>query len=386
MKMRTTGIILALALAGCQPSNEPSTTATPPATSRTPAITATPRATPAEDTAQVDTSALLAQLDGDKFPYEEAKKKENGPVFLAIAETSENSDAVVAALRGLINTYSSRQESEKRNSAGEDYKAVIAKHLASEDPKVKHWAIRASAHALGENPAPEVVDQLVVFITEGPVVGQRHDAVDVMNSLKDYAKDPKVAEALYVALDDEHPAVRSEALFRLRGKTYGLEEKEKFLNKGLELTGHEDPGVRGRALSFVGKLGRDHEDKVKPVLLEGLKDPHPYPRSEALSALAYMKATDALPEIMPLLDDSEKNTYQITFENLLGQKDRVHHDGSPWSRVDDAALRSIKSMTFMMKEQKFELGDIKGKTKEEDIAREVGRAKEWYANNKDSLN
>ena len=62
----------------------------------------------------------------------------------------------------------------------------------------------------------------------------------------------------------------------------------------------------------MGKLGRGSEDKVKPVLKKGLKDSHPYVRSEAVSGLAFLKITDAIPDMMPLLDDSEKNTYNIS--------------------------------------------------------------------------
>lgn len=42
-------------------------------------------------------------------------------------------------------------------------------------------------------------------------------------------------------------------------------------------------------------------------------------------------------------------------------------------------------MTFMTKDKKFEYGKIEPKTKDADIAREVGRAKQWYEKNKGSL-
>lgn len=390
MKKGLLNIALLMTLAGCQQSTPPAATSSPQLAG-TPALsaTATPEATATPANAQnaaVDTSAMLAQLDGDKFPYPEIKKKENGPIFLAIASNSQDNKAVVGALKAVVQTYSSREDSKKRNFAGDDYKAMIAKHLKSDDPAVKHWAIKASSNALGENPSPEVLDQLVAFMTDETVVeGQRVDAIDELNGMKDYTKDEKVAEALYKALSDKHPAVISEALFRLSNKSYGLADKDKFIDKAVELTSHEDPGVRGRATDLLGKMGRNQEGKIKPALMKGLKDSHPYVRSEAVSAIASLKIMDAIPDMIPLLDDSEKNTYQISFKNLLGHNDSVHHDGSAWSRVDDAVLRGLSTMTYLLKDQKFKYEKIEPKTKDADIAREVGRAKEWFEKNKGSL-
>lgn len=388
--LKNTCFCLLLGLAGCQqsadtPTGGPTSVPPPvPAISATPAPSVTPAAT-ATPQAAVDTAALLAQLEGDKFPYQEIKKKENGPGYLAIASTSEDPNAVVAALKAVIQTYSNRPDSKSRNFADDDYKKMIAKHLASKDARVKHWAIQASPAALGENPDPEVLGQLVKFMTDAEIEGQRHDAIDVLNGMNDYTKDAKVAEALFKALDDPHAAVVSESLFRLGGRSYGISDKAKFRDKAIELVNHMDPGVRGRALNLVGHLGRGKEASITPLLVKALKDPHPYVRSEAIGALAQIKSLESIPEMMPLLDDPERNTYDIKFKNLLGDTDSVHHDGSAWSRVDDAVLRGLATMTFSLKDKKFEYGKIEGKTKEQDIAREVGLAKEWFKANKGSL-
>lgn len=381
--------MLLFTLAGCQqpadtptatPSAAPTTVVATPESTESPSATETP-----SQSAEVDSSALLAQLEGDKFPYKETKKKENGPGYLAIASTSTDDDTIVAALKAVRETYIGKESVKSKNFAGDDYKAMILKHLASENPKVKHWAIHASGPALGDNPDPKVVEQITIFMTEGTVEGQRHDAIDVINRMKDYTKNPQVAEALFKALGDKHPAVVSEALFRLNSKSYGLQDKAKFLDKAVELASDKDPGVRGRAIEFAGSLARGSEEKVTPLFVKALKDPHPYVRSEAASALGRIKSLKSIPEMMPLVDDSEKNTYDIKFKNLLGNNDRVHHDGSAWSRVDDAVLYTIGSMTYSLKDKQFKYGKIVGKTKDQDIAREVGRVKEWFAANKGSL-
>lgn len=90
-------------------------------------------------------------------------------------------------------------------------------------------------------------------------------------------------------------------------------------------------------------------------------------------------------EAQGLLDDTEKNVYDIRFENLLGRQDTVHHDGSAWSRVDDAALWALQSMSRSLDGAKFDYGKIDHKKVDEDIAKEKARAREWFEANKGTL-
>jgi len=82
--------------------------------------------------------------------------------------------------------------------------------------------------------------------------------------------------------------------------------------------------------------------------------------------------------LVTLLDDKEKNTYDIGgWEQLDGTSGSVHHDGSPWSRVDDAVLWSMKFMSWNLK-PKFEHTKIGYKTKDKDLDKATQEAKDWY--------
>ena len=77
--------------------------------------------------------------------------------------------------------------------------------------------------------------------------------------------------------------------------------------------------------------------------------------------------------------------YSIKFPSLSGLQKSVNHDGSAWSRVDDAVLRALEGMTRAMKDKRFKYGKINYKQVDADIAREVANAQKWYEANKDSL-
>ena len=88
---------------------------------------------------------------------------------------------------------------------------------------------------------------------------------------------------------------------------------------------------------------------------------------------------------MSLVDDKEKNTYDINYTDLLGHQSRVHHDGSAWSRVNDAALYALdRATSFLPKEEQFVYDKINYKTVDDDIAAQVKKAKAWHAKYKAS--
>lgn len=195
-----------------------------------------------------------------------------------------------------------------------------------------------------------------------------------------WAKTPETVDTFTQAVKGE-PIVASEALFRWDNKTHELSDKKPLHALVLPLLDHSDPGLRGRALEVVTETVADAD---KPKLVEKitsmLKDPNPYVRSEAASALADLRNVASASKLAPLLDDKEKNTYDISYTNLLGSPDTQHHDGSAWSRVDDAALWALQKMTSTMPvEQKFQYARIDHKSVDADIAREVARAKKWLA-------
>ena len=86
-----------------------------------------------------------------------------------------------------------------------------------------------------------------------------------------------------------------------------------------------------------------------------------------------------------MLDDNTKNSYVIKYTKLTGEPGTVLHDGSAWSRVDEAVLYALKTMTWSMGDKKFKYTTINYKTVDKDIATAIKEAKAWYRKNKKAL-
>ena len=370
----------AVILTGCAQAPAPSATGSP-------APAATSSATPAPAQAQLEFSddvkkqaeALVAARENGKFDYKALRLKENGPAWVCLAATSEDPEVVIGGLKGMVGTYTYSPKADKYNLADDTYAMTVLKNLKSDDKKVLFHALKAAHKSMGENPNQEVLDQLLSIATEHSEVGARHEALDAISSARDFAKMESVNEVWVKALADE-PAVASLALFRFG---YGLARGPKGIALGEIVEGliaHKDPGVRGRAVQvWSDNYGRDDAKATIAKLEPLLKDENPFVRSMTVRALGGLKDAKTYPLIMSLVDDKEKNTYNIKFQNISGQVDSVHHDGSAWSRVDDAALSSLKSATYSLGDDKFDYQRINYKTVDADIKKEVASAKTWFA-------
>lgn len=389
--MRNSTIGLALVttlLMGC--GQPPATTETPVAQAtslaETPAEVGTPEAAPAADEATVKLAEQLGQKIADgKLEYKEKNEKSNGPGFLYLASTSEDPKVLAEALDGMSKTYSSYTRSDKRNPVDEAYVATVSKHLASEDKAVRYWALQAAGQALIENPDSGPIASLNKIASDDKELGARYEALESLAKNRDWDKSDETVQVFLKALEDE-PAVISIALFRLEGKVRSISSKEEFASRTRALLKHQDPGVRGRATKISTQVVADDGQAELASELEGmLKDENAFVRSEAAEALAHLRHLSSTEKIVALLDDHEKNTYDIKFDNLLGRKDTVHHDGSAWSRVDDSALHALETMSVRLGDKKFTYAKIDYKKVDEDIAREVKRAKDWFKANQAEL-
>jgi len=68
--------------------------------------------------------------------------------------------------------------------------------------------------------------------------------------------------------------------------------------------------VRGDAVIAISFVPPHQRKEVVGIVIERLKDHHPYVRDMALIALARMKAKEAVPHIMPLLNDPDDKVRQ----------------------------------------------------------------------------
>lgn len=378
-------IILGTVLSGCQLSGDVGMMASMPSATATPVVTSSPSRT-GDSVSEEAISSLLNQLNGSEFDFETASKKENGPVFLAIAKSSKDKNEVVAALSALSYAYTDKAEDEEKNLVDDVYIDVVAEHLRSEDPQIRYWAIDASGLAVGEETNSVILENLTATALEAPSTGERYMALDTLYRSTAFPKNPKVLDTLYRALDDPDPAIRSEVLRFLTSRAFSLANPERFLGKARELTGDKDPGVRGRALDLMASLGLGDSESVASTLVESLKDPHPFPRSEALLGLGFIKFTPAIPDMMPLLEDSQECVYELTYTDMLGETFGIDHEETIGLRVDVAALRGLDSMDLMLSEQyRFDLSENSDLAKDADVAAEVKRARAWFEKNEENL-
>ncbi|MFA5505580.1 MAG: HEAT repeat domain-containing protein [Vulcanimicrobiota bacterium] len=384
------GPVLAFALAGCTQTPPDPTAATPTPVASTVAVTATatPISTPEQATfsaeIEAQATALAPKLLDSSSASAELRKQENGPAFVYLASSSDDPALLAVALQGMKETYSTFAGSKDKNPVDETYIAALLRNLDHSEKPVLYWALKAAQTTqLRDADYPQVAAKLNEIARNHSEIGARLEAIESLTSGGgEWNKSEDTLKTMAEALKAE-PALASTAMFRMAHKSLGYQsELQPVL---VSLLDHQDPGVRGRALSLVLVNVPEAEKQGLVEKVQGLlSDPHPFVRSQAASALAAARNNlQSVPKLMPLLADQAKNTYDISYPNLLGQTSRVHHDGSAWSRVDDATLNSLQRISGSMgQDKKFDYGKVNPKTSAEDIAREVTRAKEWFEKNK----
>ena len=325
-----------------------------------------------------EATVLVQHMEKGKFKFEELSRKENGPLFVHLAKHSEDPGVLIGALDGMARTYRADKESEKKNLADNDYDAAVLRCLDSNDEGVLAAAMAAAKYALLDSPNEDVIRRICNVGSNHDCGGARVQALNILFLVRNYAANPRILDVFVKALADE-PCVASTSLFHA---SYGWTQSDKApeIKSSIEkLLGHTDAGVRGRAIETLGEFYKSDSEFIITKATPLLEDSNAFVRASAIKALGAVRDPRTIHLMMPLSDDSAKCTYEIEYTNLVDQKERVYHDGSPWSRVDDAVLREISSVTYGLGDEKrFKLGDIGYKTVDEDIAREKKRLQAWY--------
>jgi hypothetical protein len=373
-------ILLSISLLGGCSSKAPVASGSPVAlASSGPGTTAAASDAPLDEAAKKKIEELKAGVKKNRFDYKERSKTENGPLFLAIAESDPK--FLAPALDGLSETYTHYAPNSKKNHPDQRYSAVVLKALDTKDSTELYYALKAACQVMGEKADPEVVTKVVGIVENHNLEGARFEAMDTLFLKKDFLKDPAIYAAFFKKLEDPTAAVQSLALFRFKGNSYGLPDVAKVFEAAHGLMKSKDPGVRGRALEVASETVPDGDkEALAKEIVAALKDQNPYVRSVAASSLARLVKTKAVADIMPLLKDSARNTYDAPYKTLIETRASMHHDGSPWSRVDDAALFAIESATSGTP-NKFDYAKINHTNVPGDIAKEVKHATEWFAQN-----
>ncbi|MBK7156776.1 MAG: HEAT repeat domain-containing protein [Sandaracinaceae bacterium] len=324
---------------------------------------------------------VLAELRNGSFSRS-VVIRDNARVLLWLAETSTDPSVTTAALRGLLTTWThSPRYAERMALVSPEYATIVLRRMGDDHPGVQAAAIKASIKCLlGESPHTGVAARLSELATRHPSAAGRLEALEALWHSSVIVETPSHIAPFVAALDAPEPWLVSGSLFRLGAFGAGWPDQGTLRARLRELLAHVDPGVRGRAATalstIVGPQDADR-DAVAQAILPLLRDAHAYPRSAAATALAWLDYRPAVPELVALLDDSASNVYDLRDFTLLdGTPGLSHHDGSPWSRVDDAALRALQSFSSRLG-TRFTF-DVQHERVDTDLAAAGSVARAWY--------
>ncbi|MBN1773757.1 MAG: HEAT repeat domain-containing protein [Deltaproteobacteria bacterium] len=331
-----------------------------------------------EQQAAQELAAKLADLAQREA---ELGKPEQARLFLVLAASGKTEPPTIgAALLGLA--YSWKEDAEA--AFLEDYRAVVAARLGATEPEVLGPALKAAKKAVASTDPidPALVQALLALVARPDDPAAPYEALDVLGSGKKVLEAAGTKDAFLAAFGSTHPHVAATALTTFAWLASGtIPDAEAYRAKIEELLKHADPAVRGEACGalaeFVPFGDAEAAVPIAKLLLPLLDDENPFVRSRAASSLADIKYKPAIHAFVKHLDDPAPNTYDTpSWKTLEGNDGWDHHDGSAWSRVDDAMLRAIQSITFF-DDVKFEYQVNVGSV-EADLAAAVEAAKAWY--------
>jgi hypothetical protein len=397
MKKVFLGGVLAVALwcNGCAPKADSPSASSSPSSAGT-GVPASPNAVAPpgagesvsfSEEVKAQAASLQPQLQDSSALYKVTGVKENGPAFVYLASTSEDPKIAAAAFQGMSETYTTYEKSTDKNQVDAAYLAALRKGLASTDKPTLYWALKAAATTQRDDAQDAEITKILNDIARNHAeLGARYEALQALSTGSRWQQNEETAETFLQALSKE-PLLASLALFRWDGKAGFSSKKEQLHAAILPLLEHADPGVRGRALLVVTEtVPADQKSELAGKLEAMLQDQHAYVRSMAAKSLADMRHLSSAARLMPLLDDKANNTYDITYDTLLGQSGTAHHDGGPWSRVDDSTLIALHLMSNQLPEGKrLEYPKINSGSVDADIATEVEKTRAWFKANEQEL-
>ncbi len=248
-----------------------------------------------------------------------------------------------------------------------DFRREVAEGLAASDGRAQYYALQAAPQVVT---APEVREQLIV-LASSPEAYRAVPALEVLSEPDRFALDDGVAAVFYHALDHAQPAVVLTALDRMGTQAESMAARSGVYDKVVALTRHQNPFIRGRAIELTTRMvAPSQQVALAGTLRNLLRDRSPYVRSKAAEALGEMGDKSSIRAIAPLLDDSSASEVKASYVDLLGETVPMEDQGSTWARVDDAALYALHLLDV------FQYGDVDPERMDQDIAREVKRAKQ----------
>ena len=265
-----------------------------------------------------------------------------------------------------------------------DLARVATANLGEADPAVLLAALAASEAVIGDLPPTDPLIARLVARSTDPDPAVRYEVITVLDK-RAWSQEPLVGVAFLAALRDDAPWLVTEALRRLRYRAKGLSEPEPFVATCTLLAADRDPGIRGRSAQALARLAPE-DPNVRELLLRMLDDPHGYTRSAVAEALGDIRYVPAIHSILPRIDDSAKNTWDmLPFTRLDGTREVPHHVGSHFERVDDAYLRALVLLSEPLGERAFAYREVNLRWRDLDIIAATRDAKKWYTEQQASI-
>lgn len=332
---------------------------------------------------QAALEGLLESARTTGVTNDQLRNPANARPFLYLAGKHGDDAALVAeALRGMARTFTADP---KRQAAlrpiDDDYRAVVRFNLGVDVAAVAGRAVEAAAPILSEaEPDPTVVAALASMIGDQTDPAAQYAALSAVPRMREPFGSEAMVAAHEMALSSAATYVLSRAADNV-GRYRDGDRRAALFTRVSELAAHTDEGVRGRAAAAMAQLGRTDAERAAAVtkLKTLLGDSSAFVRSVSAYELGRLGRFDAVATLMTMLDDQTVNRYDIRgFTSLDGSAGWEHHDGSAWSRVDDAVLAALVQLTFRQTDLRFERPAVRADDVEGGIARGRDAARVWY--------
>ena len=327
------------------------------------------------DPAALAAAALAEKVQDRQFPAEIlADCESHAARFTWLAARSDSTAVVEAALWAMLHC--------RLELHSPDVVTVVAARLDREtEVGLLGAAIELSIpHVEQADRDAPLIQGLVKVAVEHRDMGVRIAALEALDE-RVWSAEGLVAQAFYEAVMAEwQPSLTAFALGALtyRSAGFSVQNRQRFLLASMVLASDIDPGIRGYAALALARISPEDED-VQARVLSLLDDKHPYTRSAAAEALADMAYQPAIHELIPRLNDQERNVWRmLPWTRPNGQRSRLRFTGSHFERVDDAFLRSLERLTADL-ETPFVYREVNLRFKALDIVAATRDAQRWYA-------
>ena len=163
--------------------------------------------------------------------------------------------------------------------------AVLKKSLFSKDDNVSYFSIISLSQVKTSSSARALLE----FLRKTPPGSYK-----IISVLEDFP--PEIVDDVIALVDDPKPAVRVWAM-RLLSRF----KAERYVKKIEKLAADKNSDVRASACDCLGSIGRKES---REVFLKCLKDESWLVRMHAIKALSKAFGDEAVPDIMPLINDA----------------------------------------------------------------------------------